>query len=359
MKYSYWLSNVRGMTRVKIFQLLETFAGAAEVYEASEKALKSVPFLTEEDVAQILDSKKCWNPEARFFALAEKGISFVSFEQEEYPVRLRNIFDPPYCLYYKGTLPQPDIFSVAIVGARGRTAYGKEVAGRLAEALSGEGVSVISGMARGIDSDAHAGALKGKGATYAVLGCGVDLCYPRENRSLYETIPDRGCILSEYPPGTAPLPRYFPARNRIISGLSDCVVVIEAREKSGSLITADFAMEQGKDVYALPGRVTDDLSRGCNALIRQGAGIFLSVEDFMKELSLSRPGNAAQLDFRKNLLEKDESLVYSLLDFCPTAVGTLLEKTSFPLLELLEILEGMEQKGVIREITPNYYVHTL
>jgi DNA processing protein len=359
MKYSYWLANIPGISRGKIFRILERIPSAEDIFTASGEALSDIGGITQADVGQILESRRHWNPEEQFLKLAEDGISFVSFEQEAYPAKLRHIFDPPYCLYYRGSLPPQDRYSVAIVGARGRSAYGMELAQKLAETLAREQIVVISGLARGIDGDAHRGALKGEGDTYAVLGCGVDRCYPAEHRYLYDSLLSRGGILSEYPPGTAPAAHFFPARNRIISGLCDCVVVIEAREKSGSLITADYAMEQGRDVYALPGRVTDSLSRGCNALIRQGAGIFLGIEDFMKELSVFVPGNAAQLDFRKNLLEKDESLVYSLLDFSPTAVGTLLERTSFQLLELLELLESMEQKGVIRECSPNYYVLTL
>jgi DNA processing protein len=358
MKYSYWLSNVPGLTKGKIFRLLESIPSAAEIYEASEKSLKAVEGLTEKDVEELIKSRKEKNPEEELMKLSEQGVSFISYEQDDYPSRLRNIFDPPYSLYYRGTLPDEHAHSVAIVGARGRSAYGMEVAEKLAEALAAKQIPVISGMALGIDGDAHKGALAAGGCTYAVLGCGVDYCYPKEHKYLYDRIPEKGGVLSEYPVGTAPLARLFPSRNRIISGLSDCVVVVEARERSGSLITADFAMEQGKDVYAVPGRLTDSLSFGCNSLIRQGAGLMLSIDDFIKEITGSSAGNSFQLDFRKNLLEKDEQLVYSLLDFVPTAVGTLLEKTSFQLLELLEILESMENKGLIREVAPNYYAHT-
>jgi DNA processing protein len=359
MKYSYWLATVPGMTKGKIFRLLDQIPSSAEVYEASEQVLKKMDGLTERDVAEIRKSQKERSPEEELLRLSEQGISFVSYEQENYPMRLRNIFDPPFSIYYRGALPKEQQYAVAIVGARGRSAYGMELAQSLAQALARQKISVISGMALGIDGDAHKGAIAAGGCTYAVLGCGVDHCYPKEHKYLYDCIPQKGGVLSEYPPGTAPAARLFPSRNRIISGLSDCVVVVEAREKSGSLITADFAMEQGKDVYAVPGRVTDGLSRGCNSLIRQGAGIFLGIDDFLKEISGTSPEISVQLDFRKNLLEKDERLVYSLLDFVPTAVGTLLEKTSFQLLELLEILEGMEKKGVIREVAPNYYVHTI
>ena len=358
MKYSYWLSNIRGISHGKIFHLLETFSCAEEIYMEKTSAIEKLNILTEKDIKCLEESRLCWNLDEQFISLAEKGISFISFEQEDYPGKLRQIANPPYSLYYKGRLPDEEKRAVAIVGARGRSSYGMTVANELAKQLAIQNVSVISGMAKGIDGDAHKGALDGGGATYAVLGCGVDVCYPREHRYLYDRIPDIGGVISEYPVGTEPVARLFPARNRIISALSDCVVIIEAREKSGSLITADFAMEQGKDVYALPGRVTDSLSRGCNHLIQQGAGIFLGIDDFMKEISLASNGNDIQIDFRKNLLEKDESLVYSLLDFCPVSIGTLLDKTQYQLLELLEILKRLEDKGFIREISPNYYVYS-
>jgi DNA processing protein len=359
MKYSFWLSNVSGMTRGKIFRMLESIPSAAEIFGATEKMLWDVPGITAQDVTELLRSRNSCNPEEELAKLSEQGISFVSFEQDTYPQKLRGIFDPPYSLYYRGTLPDEHACSVAIVGARGRSVYGMELAQKLAEELAKHQISVISGMARGIDADAHNGALRAGGRTYAVLGCGADICYPRENRYLYDKIPECGGILSEYPVGTRPIARLFPSRNRIISGLSDCVVIVEAREKSGSLITADFALEQGRNVYAVPGRVTDSLSSGCNMLIRQGAGVLTGIDDFLREITDFAPENEVQLDFRKNLLEKDERMVYSLLDFCPTPVGTLLEKTSFQLMELLEILEGMEQKGVIREVYPNYYAHTI
>ena len=165
--------------------------------------------------------------------------------------------------------------------------------------------------------------------------------------------------MSEYAPGISPKPYRFPARNRIIAGLCDCLIVIEAREKSGSLITADFAMEQGKDVYALPGRITDPLSAGTNHLIRQGAQILYNIEDFLKEWDFFDVSNTLQMDFRKNVLEKDEWLVYSLLDFCPVGIGTLSDQSSLPILTLLDILERLQRKGFVKEIVPNYFVQTV
>lgn len=360
MKYALWLSRIPGIGGAKIRMLMEQAAGAREVYGWSKNTLEKIPGLKEKDINAILESRKSWNLDGALMDLREKGIHFVSQEQAEYPAKLRNIANAPYGLYYKGNLPASEEKMVAIVGARERSEYGRVMAQKLAEALGRCHIPVISGLARGIDADSHIGALSANGQTYAVLGCGVDICYPRSNQFLYERIlAEGGGILSEYAPQQEPAARLFPSRNRIISGLSDCVVVVEAREKSGSLITADFAMEQGKDVYAVPGRVTDSLSMGCNRLLRQGAGIITSVEDFLEDLHFSGANSCIQMDFRKNLLEKDEGVVYSLLDFCPTGIGTLVEKSGMPLDKLLETLSRLEAKEFARESVPNYYVRQI
>lgn len=359
MKYALWLSNVPGITRSKIHRLLEYSSCAQELYGLSEKQLYNIEEMDVKDIESLVESRKNWNLEKAWNDLCEKGVSFVSMEQEEYPKRLRNIIDPPYSLYYKGKLPDPDKRSVALVGARGRSQYGSTAASRLAGELAGQGIEVISGLARGIDSDSHIGALEAGGSTYGVLGCGVDICYPRQNRYLYDKICEKGGVISEYPLASEAIAWHFPERNRIISGLSDVVVVIEARKKSGSLITADYAMEQGKDVYALPGRIFDPLSDGCNQLISQGAGIITNISEFAVGLGKSGDFSFQQTDFKKFVLEKDELLVYSLLDFAPTGIGTLVEKSGFSLMELLPILERTEQKGFIKEMIPNYYVRCL
>ncbi len=359
MKYAYWLDNLPGIGSGKIQYLLEYAACAQEVYEMPMAHLKAMEVLSEEELHTIHLSKRNWNLDGEWFALMEQGIGFISIEQADFPEKLQNIPDTPYALYYIGNLPDPNRKTVAIVGARGRSAYGSEIATKLAKALSDHGVQVISGMAKGIDADAHRGALEGQGDTFAVLGCGVDVCYPKENRYLYQRILDKGGIISEYPPNTQPKAQLFPARNRIISGYSDCVVVIEAREKSGSLITADYAMEQGRDVYAVPGRISDSLSAGCNKLIKQGAGIVQSVEDFLADLDILTENTCIQMDFRKNLLEKDERLVYSLTDFRPVGMGTLVEKTGISISRLLDIIEKLESLGLIRETFTNYYVRTI
>ena len=202
----------------------------------------------------------------------------------EYPKRLREIPNPPKELYVLGRVPEEQIPTVAIIGARDCSEYGKYVASCLGAALGRNGIQVVSGMARGIDGIGQEAALDSGGSSFAVLGCGVDICNPAGNRRLYEKLRTGGGILSEYPPGTPPLPRHFPPRNRIVSGLSDAVVVVEAREKSGTLITVDMALEQGREVYVVPGRVTDPLSRGCNRLLKLGAGLLLEQGEFVEEL---------------------------------------------------------------------------
>ncbi len=359
MKYAYWLANLQGLGLAKKRFLLEEGIVAEELYHLTSGGLKAVEGITEEDIKRIQKSKKEWNLEKEWFDLMGKGIGFVSLEQSHFPEKVRHIPDAPYALYYVGKLPEEHRKSVAIVGARGRSAYGGEVTRVLAKALAEHGVQVISGLARGIDGDAHKGTLEASGNTFGVLGSGVDVCYPKEHKYLYEKIIENGGIISEYPPGLQPLPHQFPARNRIISGLSDCVVVMEAREKSGSLITADFAMEQGKDVYALPGRITDPLSQGCNQLIKQGAGIVQSVEDFLADLDILTENTYTQMDFRKNVLEKDERLVYSLTDFRPVGLSTLIERTGYSIVKLLGILERLENMGLIKETFANYYVRTM
>lgn len=359
MKYAYWLHNISGIGNGKIRMLYQVASCAEEIYHLPLSLLRKVPGITEEDIKAFQKSQKKWDVDKEWFSLMEKGIGFVCLEQEEFPEKVRHIPNPPYALYYVGKLPCETRKCVAIVGARARSAYGSQVAAELGKALAQNGIQVISGLARGIDRDAHQGAIDGNGETFAVLGNGVDICYPKENKYLYQTMIETGGVISEYPPGTQPVAKQFPARNRIIAGFCDCLVVVEAREKSGSLITADFAMEQGRDVYAVPGRISDTLSQGCNRLIKQGAGALISIEDFMSDLEVLSQIHYTQMDFRKNLLEKDESLVYSLTDFRPIGVATLVDKTGISISRLLEILNKLESLGLIKETFTNYYIRTL
>lgn len=355
MVYEYWFARIEGISGTKKRQLREQVSSAKELFYIEETRLLDLGAGVEGS-RRILEAQKEKHPEQVYNKMREQGIQMMPYWSKQYPERLKGISGMPYALYVKGHLPVEDKLSVAIVGARECTAYGRSVAEELGRALGRAGVQIISGMARGIDGIAQRGALEGDGQSYAVLGCGVDVCYPREHIELYMKLQKSGGVLSEFAPGTKPLRQFFPARNRVISGLADIVVVVEAREKSGSLITADMALEQGKDVYAVPGPVSSLLSRGCNTLIRQGAGIMTSVDDFMEELQLLSGENLSKLDEKNFFLESTENLVYSCLGFHPLSLGELVSSTKMTIPELLRILLKLELHGYIQEISKNYYV---
>lgn len=283
------LCSIDGLGRAGTMRLLERTGSAVEALKLSETALKEI--LGEaraKKIAGQLSPDRVEAAEKKLEDFRKRGIFFVSLWDDDYPERLRRIPDPPAALYGIGRFPagtgEKQRKSVAVVGARAASAYGQEMAAYFGRGLAKEGITVISGMARGADGIAQTSALRAGGYSVAVLGCGVDVCYPPENKSLYDMLRDRGCIVSEYPPGTQPHAHLFPPRNRIISGLSDLVLVVEAREKSGTLITVDMALEQGRDVFAVPGRITDICSRGCNRLIGSGAGAAVSVAQILREL---------------------------------------------------------------------------
>lgn len=364
MNYAYWLANIGGIGNGTIQKLLQQAGCAQELYFMGEKQLRSLYGLEEKELESLLESRKK-DVEREYEKLQEKGITFLSMEEEAYPSRLRNIAAAPYALYLKGKLAPGEMKTVAIVGARMCSEYGYAVAKELGKQLAQQGVCVISGMAKGIDSAGHRGALsagedtKNPCRTMAVLGCGIDMAYPPGNRGLYEEIARTGCVLSEYPPGVQPLAGLFPARNRIIAGLSDVLVVVEAKTRSGSLITADFALEQGKDIYAVPGRISDSLSQGCNMLIQQGAGIISDVGDFLKEQKMEGLTEPVQLRLKNLLLEKEESLVYSCVDLRPKSVEELLQKTGLEVPVLSGILASLVQKEFITETFKNCYIRKI
>ena len=274
-----------------------------------------------------------------------------------YPERLRPLNNMPDTLYYIGRFPEDDRPTAAIVGARMCSAYGRIQAFNYGKFLSENGVQVISGMAAGIDAEGHKGALEGGTPTFAVLGNGVDICYPASSRSIYRRIPEKnGGIISEYPPGTEGRAYHFPARNRIISGLADVVVVVEAKEKSGSLITAACALEQGKTVYAVHGAVNDELSRGCHKLIYDGAGIAYSPEILLDEWGLSVKKKTNLRRKTKLGLETDLDLVYSCLDLRPKNLDQIIRKTDLSPGKTAGILTQLTLMGLVRETGRQYYI---
>ena len=290
-----------------------------------------------------------------------ENIRCITKEDPEYPVKMKQYPSMPNKLYVKGRLPLAEKPAVAVIGARMCSPYGRIQAFRYAKVLSEAGIQIISGMALGIDSEGHKGALEGKMPTFAVLGSGVDVCYPRDHIGLYmDIIEHGGGILSEFPPGTPPLAMIFPMRNRIISGLSDAVLVMEARIRSGSLITADMALEQGKDVYALPGPLDSPLSAGCNHLIQQGAGILLTPENLLEEWGIETNVLCRNTEIKneknKKVLESTDDLVYSCVGLYPKNVDQIAQESRVEIRKLMSILVTLELQGYIREITKNYYI---
>lgn len=281
LKYWVWLAALPGVgSRVKL-RLLEHFSSPEEIYYAQPEELL-LTGAVDKLQAKLLADKSLTRAEDVLAACAKAGQFIVTMDDTTYPARLRDIFDPPLLLYGKGSMPIfDDEAAIAVVGTRKCTAYGLDVASQLGYELAKQGALVLSGMAKGIDTAAMKGALRAGGFTAAVLGGGVDVIYPAENRRLYEDVAATGVLLSEYPPGTEPIASHFPVRNRILSGLSLAAVVVEAPERSGALITASTALEQGREVFAVPGPINASDSKGCNALIRDGAGLVSEAWDIL------------------------------------------------------------------------------
>lgn len=357
--YLMWLSRIDGIGIKKQKFLLEAFGNAENIWYAKSYELKSKFGINDSLLEKILLSRKTSIIEKYKDELYRKGISFISIKNELYPSLLKEIFDPPIGLYVKGTLPSEDIPKVSIIGSRKCSEYGVHMAYKLSKDLGKENFAIISGMAKGIDTMAHKGAIDGKGKTIAVLGCGADICYPSENRALYENIINNGAIVSEYPPGTKPIPGFFPVRNRIISGLSSATIVIEAGKKSGTLITVDQALEQGRDVYAVPGNVNSKLSEGTNDLIKQGATLISTYKDVINALGIKEEQNKENLTNYGIDLASEEKLVYDCISFEPITVDNLAVKLNINLQKIQYILTMLELKEYIQRLPGQRYIRSL
>ncbi|NLL73745.1 MAG: DNA-protecting protein DprA [Clostridiales bacterium] len=365
--YKYWIASIPNIRANKIEAMLEFFGNPEDVFLASTKSMydmkkfceKKKIRMTNKNIDFIIASKDMDKINKEYTYLREHGINFVTKLDDSYPEKLRHIFDAPFSLYTKGKPFPNHRKAISIVGARECTIYGRETAKYLAAAIAREGIVVISGLARGIDSYAHTGAVSVGGSTYGIMGCGIDICYPRENINLYMEIQDRGGLISEYGPGEKPLAYHFPMRNRIISGLSDGILVIEAKEKSGSLITVDMGLDQGKNIYAVPGRISDKLSCGCNNLIKIGAKMVTTPEDIIEDLlGYSSRKEDGQLNFN-GLLNADEQIIYENLTLSPKHMDDLLTITGFEFGQLMENLLSLELKDMINQPMMNYYVKKL
>lgn len=374
-EYAYFLYNIPGLGNKGIYSILDSGITCGDIFNMDEKSLS---LLVKEKTSkikpakEIIERRKLWDFEKEAEKLRAQGIRFISACSDEFPERLRHIPDPPFAIYVKGSLPNPEIPSVSIVGARMCSDYGRFMSREFGKGLALAGVQVISGMARGVDGISQKAAIEAGGSSFGILGCGVDICYPEENRDVYSRICMDGGLISEYHPGTEPKPNLFPMRNRIISALADIVLVVEARQKSGTQITVDQALEQGKEVLAVPGRVTDRLSDGCNYLISQGAGVALSVGDVLdrlwrgtngkrtkdnntdepEEKTLEKYRNNNEEDFGVEEQRSIEDEIVDVVDIIPVSTSSIMERLyekeiTISVPELMGKLMDLTYKGLI------------
>ncbi|MGN0394088.1 MAG: DNA-processing protein DprA [Coprococcus sp.] len=359
-----WIGMINGISSAVLGRIIEYFGGLEALWETDEEALKDN--IKEKYAVSIIKSRNPDKIEEYSYKLQERNISYIYPGHVCYPKQLMNIPDAPMLLYLKGNiglLNEIDDIAIAVVGARKASAYGRNNAYRFSYDMAERGICIVSGLASGIDGMAHKAALDAEGRTIGVLGCGINICYPKENYSLYERMSQNGLIISEYGLDVPPDAYRFPLRNRIISGISRGVLVVEAREKSGSLITADQALEQGRDVYVIPGRINDENSRGCNNLIKQGAAcvtvpddIILNITDYKK----TDKDNKADLLLKKRTSKKnlapDEKMVYSCVRLEQRHIDDICSEIDMAVSDVVEILFSLEQKKMIRQTMRNYYV---
>jgi DNA processing protein len=343
-----------------MMHLYHHFRIGNDVLRASAADLRQVPKLSPQVIERILLVQKNVNPEKIASDLSAGGIRLVMLGDQDYPRLLSETVDPPVMLYLKGTLSLPELPLLAVVGARKATPYGLAVAKELSRGLAENGWGVVSGMARGVDAAAQAGCLDANGYTLAVLGCGVNICYPRENERLRDRIQASGGIISELPPAASPLARNFPVRNRIISGCTLGTLVVEAGSRSGALITAYQALEQGRDVFAVPGPVTSPGSRGTNSLIKQGAKLVENVGDVLAEFAHLQPGELGKMNSpapQKNPeLSGDEGIIFRNLNLEPVHIDQLAERTDLPVSVVGGLLTMLEVKGLARRLPGHYFI---
>ena len=354
------LSRVQGLGCVSFKKLAGHFGDPTEALSVSTAALAEIPGL-DQSVIDGLRNFSAWDEAEKEIIRAEKAaVKIVPFTDSSYPARLRMIPDPPPLLYLKGEIRRDDEKAVAVVGSRSTSDYGRRVARDLCRGLASLGFTVVSGMARGIDGTAHETSLNAGGRTIAVLGSGVDRVYPAEHDKLYRRISENGAVISEFPMGTRPLAFNFPARNRLISGLSLGVVVVEATEKSGSLITAALALEQGREVFAVPGEVGASRSRGAHRLIRQGAKLVETVDDIVEEIApqlLVRSGKVVSAPRRtlpQNLGDEFQR-IFGLFQERPLQIDEVIESSGCSPSRVSEILLELELQGYIKQLPGKKY----
>jgi DNA processing protein len=351
------LSSIPGVGRVTFRRLVRNFGSAALVLAASEAELREIGGLSEKAAQEVRSFPWRERAEAELEKADSAAVAIVTADDPEFPEPLKNTPDPPLFLYIRGSFGPATGNAVAMVGTRTPTHYGLTVTHRMAYELASQGITVVSGMARGIDTQAHKGALAAKGRTIAVLGCGIDTAYPPENKGLMEEIARSGAVLTENPFGTKPEGGYFPARNRIISGLSAGTVIIEAAEDSGSLITADYTLKQERKLFAVPGNISSLTSRGTNSLIKQGARLVETAEDVLRGLDLYKGRNAGTA-VRQSLpsITDEERSVFDNLSAEPKHIDAIMAESGRAPGRLGGILTTLELKGLVKQLPGKYFV---
>lgn len=372
LKYWIALKWVEGVGHVGFKALLSAFGSPQQVFDAPFSMIQAVPGIGAKGARRIKDFSAWEKVERELQCARLNGVQIVTLQDPLYPPRLACIYDNPACLYVKGDLRDDDI-NIAFVGSRTASAHGLFTTERLCRELALRGATIVSGMARGIDSAAHRGALAGRGRTIAVLGCGLDIVYPPENAKLFDSIAANGAVISEFSFGTPPNAPNFPARNRIISGLSLGVVVVEAGEKSGSLITARIALEQGREVFAVPGSIDVSSSRGTNKLIKQGAKLIENIDDILEEILPQAgiiPQTAGMTASRDNMnsppvkhktvpgkaFTESENAVWQALSLQPVHVDRIITATGRTAADVLGSLLSLELEGIIEQKPGKIYV---
>jgi DNA processing protein len=359
-EHALWLAltRIKGLGCISFKKLASHFADPTQSLSATAAELSAIEGIDRKAVDGLLAFTQWDEVEQEVQRAEEAGVKIIPFGSGIYPARLRSIADPPPCLYVKGEIRQQDDKAVAVIGTRSASHYGRRVARDLCRGLASLGFTVISGMARGIDGVAHDEALNAGGRTIAVLGSGVDRAYPPEHRKLYHRISENGAVISELPLGAPPLAFNFPARNRLISGLSAGVVVVEATEKSGSLITAAIALEQGREVFAVPGEVGSSRSRGGHRLIRQGAKLVENVDDILEEIApqlVARDRQPAALRTLPVDAQPETHKIFDLLLERSLHIDEVIEASGFSASRVSQILLELELQGFLKQLPGNRY----
>lgn len=352
--------NMAGIGYIRLKNLTDYFGSFKKALQAKQSQLQKIGGIGPGLAQKISSIKEKGNLDREWLLIKKHKVTILSIFDKDYPENLKNIYDPPIVLYIKGKILSQDRIAIGLVGSRRASIYGLNICQNLSKQLANLGATIVSGLARGIDSAAHKGALVAKGRTVAVLGSGMGIVYPPENKRLADEIADRGALISEFPMKTPPLARNFPIRNRIISGLSLGVVIVEAARKSGALITASCALEQGREVFAVPGKAGATTSTGTHRLIRDGAKLVENIDDIIEELNLvnqmSGAGPNLPSPIKDKKLEGNEKKIYHILSDQAEHIDSIIDKSKLSAPEVARLLLSLEVKKLIKELPGKNFV---